>query len=139
MTVKQWLSRAWWINAEIRELSVKEQEARDRLTKITQSYESDGAQMTRDPHKFDRLVEYQSLIEEKLAERAAVKTEIMGVIYKVKNTEWRLILMKRYLDMKTWEKIEHEKNFSYTSVTRKHGYALMEVNKIILREINNNK
>ena len=129
--IKQWLSRARWIDKEIRELSVKEQEARDRLTKITQSYESDGAQMTKDPHKFDRLVEYQSLIAEKLSEQARVKTEILAVIYKVKFTEWRLILMARYFDMKTWEQIAHEMNYSVMSITRKHGYALQEVQKLI--------
>ena len=137
MTVKQWLSRARWINKEIRELSVKEQEARDRLTKITQSYESDGAQMTKDPHKFDRLVEYQSMIDEKLAEQAAIKTEILAVIYQVKNREWRLILMKRYFDMKTWEQIAHEMGYVVMTVTRKHGYALLEVQKIIGKEIIN--
>ena len=131
MTAKQWLSRARWINREIRELSVKEQEARDRLTKITQSYESDGAQMTKDPHKFDRLVEYQSMIEENLAEQATVKSEIMAAIYQLKDRRQRLILMGRYLDMKKWEQIAYELNYSYMNVTRIHGYALQEVQKII--------
>lgn len=129
--VKQWLSRARWINIEIRDLHRKESEARDRLTKITQSYESDGVQMTKDPHKFDRLAELQNLIDEKIAEQTAVKTEIMEAIYKVKFTEWRLILTKRYFDMKTWEQIAHEMNYSVMSVTRKHGYALQEIQKHI--------
>ena len=137
MTVKQWLSRARWINKEIRELSVKEQEARDRLTKITQSYESDGAQMTKDPHKFDRLIEYQSMIDEKLAEQAAIKTEILAVIYQIKDRRQRLVLIGRYFDMKKWEQIAHEMNYSYMNVTRIHGYALQEVQKIIGKEIIN--
>ena len=131
MTAKQWLSRARWINREIRELSVKEQEARDSLTRITQNYESDGAQMTKDPHKFDRLVEYQSMIEEKLAEQAAVKSEIMAVIYQLKDRRQRLVLMGRYISIKKWEQIAYELNYSYMNVTRIHGYALQEVQKIM--------
>lgn len=136
MTAKQWLNRARWINREIRELTIKEQEARDNLTKITQSYESDGAQMTKDPHKFDRLVEYQSLIDEKLAEQAKTKTEILAVIYQLKDRRQRLVLMGRYFDMKKWEQIAFEMNYSYMNTTRIHGYALQEVQKIIGKEIN---
>ena len=87
--------------------------------------------MTKDPHKFDRLVEYQSMIEEKLAEQAAVKSEIMAAIYQLKDRRQRLILMGRYLDMKKWEQIASELNYSYMNVTRIHGYALQEVQKII--------
>ena len=131
MTAKQWLGRARGINREIVVLSQEKQETMDRLTKITQSYEADGVQMTKDPHKFDRLVELENLIDEKLAEQAMIKTEILAAVYKVKDRRQRLVLIKRYIDGMKWEEIAHELNYSYMHVTRIHGYALQEVQKAL--------
>ena len=65
MNVKQWLGRARYIDLEISALEQDRKIAVDRLTRITQSYDSDGAQTSPDPHKFDRLAEYDEQIQQK--------------------------------------------------------------------------
>ena len=82
MNAKQWLSRARFIDREIALLQRTKEETRDNLTKITQSYESDGAQMTKDPHKFDRLVEIENMIDQKVDELIDTKKEITAIIFK---------------------------------------------------------
>ena len=53
MTAKQILSKGRGIDREINALIRTRDETKDRLTHITQNYDGDGAQSTKDPHKFD--------------------------------------------------------------------------------------
>lgn len=107
------------------------QETRDRLLSITQNYESDGAQSSKDPHKYDRLVEIESLIDGKVEELVMVKAEILAAILKLNDSRERTVLKCRYVDMKTWEQTAVEMNYSYMQVTRLHGYALAHIKDVI--------
>ena len=130
MTAKQWLGRARNIDHEIDNLIREKQRAKDRLTKITQSYESDGAQMTKDPHKFDRLAELENEIDQQVDELIETKREIMAVIKQLPDRRQRLVLMSYYIDGKTWEQTAVDLHYSYMHVMRLHGYALKDVENI---------
>lgn len=130
MTAKQWLGRARNIDHEIDNLIREKQRAKDRLTKITQSYESDGAQMTKDPHKFDRLAELENEIDQQVDELVETKREIMAVIKQLPDRRQRLVLMSYYIDGKTWEQTAVDLHYSYMHVMRLHGYALKDVENI---------
>ena len=131
MTAKQWLSRARFIDREIALLQKTKEETRDNLTKITQSYESDGAQTTKDPHKYDRLVELENEIDQKVDELIATKREIMNVIFKVEDRNQRQVLISYYIRMKTLEKIAVEMNYSFRQIGNIRRYGIREVQKII--------
>lgn len=131
MNAKQWLSRARFIDREIALLQKTKEETRDNLTKITQSYESDGAQTTKDPHKYDRLVELENEIDQKVDELIATKREIMNVIFKVEDRNQRQVLISYYIRMKTLEKIAVEMNYSFRQIGNIRRYGIREVQKII--------
>lgn len=131
MNAKQWLSRARFIDREIALLQKTKEETRDNLTKITQSYESDGAQTTKDPHKYDRLVELENEIDQKVDELIATKREIMNVIFKVEDRNQRQVLISYYLRMMTLEKIAVEMNYSFRQIGNIRRYGIREVQKII--------
>lgn len=131
MNAKQWLSRARFIDREIALLQKTKEETRDNLTKITQSYESDGAQMTKDPHKYDRLVELENEIDQKVDELIDTKREIMNVIFKVEDRNQRQVLISYYIRMKTLEKIAVEMNYSFRQIGNIRRYGIREVQKII--------
>ena len=131
MNAKQWLSRARFIDREIAMLQKTKEETRDNLTKITQSYESDGAQTTKDPHKYDRLVELENEIDQKVDELIATKREIMNVIFKVEDRNQRQVLISYYIRMKTLEKIAVEMNYSFRQIGNIRRYGIREVQKII--------
>lgn len=130
MTAKQWLGRARNIDHEIDNLIREKQRTKDRLTKITQSYESDGAQMTKDPHKFDRLAELENEIDQQVDELVETKREIMAVIKQLPDRRQRLVLMSYYIDGKTWEQTAVDLHYSYMHVMRLHGYALKEMESV---------
>ena len=131
MTAKQYLNRVRRIDKEISALLRMVQETRQSLLTVTQNYETDGAQTTKNPHKYDRLVELESLVDEKIDEQIAIKSEILSTIMQLEDRRQRLVLMEYYIEMKTWEKVAVDLNYSYMHVTRIHGYALKEVQKLI--------
>ena len=131
MTAKQYLNRVRRIDKEISALLRLVQKTRESLTTVTQNYDSDGAQNTKNPHKFDRLIELESLVDQKIDDQIAMKAEILDTIMKLDDRRKRLVLMEYYIEMKTWEQVAVDLNYSYMHVTRIHGYALKEIQKVI--------
>ena len=113
MDARQWLGRARGINREIDALLKAKQEARDQLTRMTQNYQSDGAQSSKDPHKFDRLGELENMIDQKINELLQVKTEITEAITQLKDGRQRTVLLNYYVRCKTQEEIAVEMRYSY--------------------------
>lgn len=132
MTVKKWLGRARYIEREIALLQKTKQETRDQLTKITQSYEdNDGVQSTKDPHKFDRLAEFDSLIDEKVDELIRAKNEIIQAIFLLDDRVQKLVLISYYVRMKTFEQIAVEQNYSFRQISRIRQRGILELQKLI--------
>lgn len=131
MNAKQWLNRARNIDREINELLREKEEVRDRVLKITQSYTGDAVQSTKDPHKFDRVVELEMEIDRHIDELVAVKTEILHGIAKLPDGRYREILRLRYLSGKTFEQIAVEMNYSWRHVCTLHGRALLKMEEIV--------
>lgn len=131
MTTKQWLSRAKRLDEEIDALIQSRNETLSRVLSITQTYTADTVQTTKDPHKFDRIAELESDIDRKVDELVAVKREILLAIHQSTDRRYRLVLLKRYIDNKTFEKIAVEMQYSYKQVCRLHGRALIEMGGII--------
>ena len=131
MTAKQWLGRARDIDREIALLQKTKAETRDSLTKITQSYESDGAQVSKDPHKFDRLAELENMIDDKVDELTRTKAEIMQVIFRLEDRRQKMVLISYYIRMKTFEQIAVEMNYSFRQITNIRRRGIMEVQKLI--------
>lgn len=131
MTAKQYLNRVRRIDKEISALLRLVQKTRESLLTVTQNYDSDGAQSTKNPHKYDRLVELESMVDQKIDEQIQMKADILGTIMQLDDRRQRLVLMEYYIEMKTWEQVAVDLNYSYMHVTRIHGYALKEVQKIL--------
>lgn len=131
MTAKQYLNRVRRIDKEISNLLRLVQRTRESLETVTQNYDSDGAQSTKNPHRYDRLVELESLVDEKIDEQIQIKADTLCTIMKLDNRVQRILLMDYYVEMMTWEQVAVDLNYSYMHVTRLHGYALKEVQKIL--------
>ena len=131
MTAKQFLSRGRWIEREISALMRTRDETRDRLTHITQSYDGDGAQSTKDPHKFDALVELEYKLDERIDELCAVKTEILDTICKLEDSRERLALQLYYIDMKSWEQVAVELHYAWQQTMRIRKSAIAHVEELL--------
>lgn len=130
-TAKQYLNRVRRIDKEISALLRLVQTTRESLESITQNYNSDGAQVTKDPHKFDRLIELESLVDAKIDEQLDLKAEILKTIMRLDDRRQRLCLMEYYIEMKTFEQVAVDMNYSWRQIMNIHGHALKEVQKLI--------
>ena len=130
MNARQWLGRARGINREIEALLNAKKETRDQLLRITQNYTADGAQSTKDPHKYDRLIELESLIDQKVDELLVVKQEITDAIACVPDGRQRTVLLSYYVRCKSLEEIAVEISYSYAHVKRLRAIGVNEFEKM---------
>lgn len=135
-TAKQYLNRVRRIDKEIAALLRLVQSTRESLESITQNYNSDGAQSTKNPHKFDRLVELESLVDRKIDEQIAMKAEILETIMKLPDRRHRLILMEYYIEMKSFEEVSVDIHYSWKQTHRLHAAALKTVQGLLDAEEN---
>ena len=134
MTAKQYLNRVRRIDKEIEALLRLVQRTRESLETVTQNYDSDGAQSTKNPHKYDRLVELESLVDAKIDQQIALKAEILNTIMQLEDRRQRLVLMEYYIEMKTFEQVAVDIHYSWRQIMNIHGHALKEVQKLLAEQ-----
>lgn len=131
MNAKYFLSRGRWLEREITALMQTRDETRSRLTRVTQNYEADGAQSTKDPHKFDALLELEDKLDERIDALCAVKAEILEAIGKLEDGRERLVLQLYYIDMKSWEQVAVDLNYSWRQTMNIRKRAIRNIEAII--------
>lgn len=131
MTAKEWLQRGWKLDKEINALLSLRAEARRRALSISPSYKGDVVQSSANPHKFDKLVELESLIDARVDELTGIRAEILTAIAQVPDARYRTLLIERYTEFKTWEQIAVDMGYSFRQITRMHGEGIREIGAII--------
>lgn len=131
MNAKEWLYRATTLDRELGALEEAREKMVAQLTKSTQTLTGDVVQSSKDPHRFDRLGELAAEIENRTRELDKVKAEILRTINRVPDGLCRVVLIERYLNMKRFERIAVDNNFSIRNVWRIHGRALWMVEEIL--------
>ena len=131
MNAKQFLGRARWADKEIVSLMRTRDETFDRLTHITQSYDGDGAQTTKDPHKFDSYVALEQKLDQMIDELCDIKLEIINVLSQLKDTRELMILKSYYVDLKTWERTAADCGLSWTHTMRLRKSAIKNVDAVL--------
>lgn len=129
MDARQWLGRARGINREIDALLKAKQETRDQLTRMTQNYQSDGAQSSKDPHKFDRLSELGNMVDQKINELLTVKTEITEAINSLDDGRQRTVLLDYYVRCISLEQTAVEMKYSYANVKKLRAKAITSLER----------
>lgn len=129
MTTKEWLSRATNIDKEIGRLLRERRAAWDRAVSVTSRLNANCVSGTKDPHKYDALVAYENLIDQKVDELYAVKQEILSAIWGVSDAVLREVLQRKYIEFQSLEQIAVGMNYSYRQVRRLHGKALAQIER----------
>lgn len=76
------------------------------------------------------IADYEAKIEAEIAQWRAALDRVTGVIYAVKDQRYQMLLLYRYRDLWTWEKIAVEMGYSWPHVHRMHAAALEAANEI---------
>lgn len=125
MTVNQWLGRARSVSNEVNILERSRREEYERVTAIaSQLSGSAGVTSTPNPHKFDRLAEYDLQLQKREEELLALKAEIAAAISQVDDSRYRIMLHLRYCDCRSWREIQRTMNYSKSGCFKLHGEAV---------------
>ena len=137
-TAKHYLSRARHLDTEIEALLQQKQQIYDSITRITQNYDADITSGSKDPHKYDKLVELIEIIDRKTDEYVDALKEINQTIMKVPDDRQRNVLLLYYTvkDGKTnkpltWEQVAVWQHYSWKQTRRIHAKALATVDRIL--------
>lgn len=131
MTAKEYLTRARTLDRELIALERARARTIAQLTNSTQSLTGDIVQSTKDPHKFDRLGDLAGEIQRRTKELDRVRSEILRTVNRVPDGLCRIVLIERYLNVKSFERVAVDNNISIRNVWRIHGRALRFVEWII--------
>lgn len=134
MTTKDWLMRAWNLDKEINQLLATKAEAYGRATGTTASTEGERVQTSRNnssESKFVSYTEYSAMIDKRIDELYDIKQEILSAINQVQDSSLRTLLIARYINFKTWERIAVEMNYSYVHLVHNlHPKALQAIKSV---------
>lgn len=131
MNAKAWLLRAKRLDEEIEQLLETRDAEKARVTKITQTLSGSVVQSSKDPHKFDRLVELELEIDRAVDELIRTKAEVLSGIMKLEDGRHRKILRLRYIDGKTFEEIAVDIKYSWKQTRRLHAAALVKMEEVL--------
>ncbi len=131
MTTKEWFRRGWKLNTEIDKLMASRDAVLAKVTSVTASLSGVVVDGTKDPHKFDRLAEYEDNIDRHIDEYVTVMNEIEGVIHKIPDVRYRNLLLDRYKLFKPWEQIAVDEGYDIRHIWRLHGEALKAAEEYI--------
>lgn len=131
MTAKAWLSRALFIDREIDTLLAARDKEKARAESITRAMTGDPVQGTKDPHKFDRLVELDEKIDRLVDRLVEIKLDIISAVSELEDGRYRTLLLKRYVECTSFEKVAVDMCYSIRQVWRLHGEALLKMEVVI--------
>ena len=134
MTIKEWLSRARHIDGTIYSLMETRDKELAKLLNIVQKLNGDPVQSTKDPHKYDKLVELDEKIDKLIDHQYAIKIEIIDAISKMDKPLYQRIILLHYIDGMTFQAISEVVHLSQRHVERLHGRALVILGGIVFGE-----
>lgn len=131
MTVKEWLSRARGLDKEIDALMTASTQGGEMLD-VCMQINGLLEEKNRDIKiSTDRLREYINHINNIIDAKCSAGQEIFNAIQRVKDSQCRVLLIQRYINSQTWERIAED--MEYTDVwvrTGLHSRALNEISKV---------
>lgn len=129
--VKQWLWRARGIDREITSLMKTVEKEYSRVTSIISQLDATTVSGTKDPHKFDSLVELEGSVRQRLKELEAVKKEILDRINMLDDSRYRQVLKLYYVDGMSLEQTAVEMRYSFPHIKRLRFEAINAIKMIL--------
>lgn len=130
MTAKEYLSQARLldarINAKIQQVSALNDLATHATATLTGMPHNPSRSESRMAEAVIKIIDLQNEINHDIDELVDLKREITRRVKSIPNTEYQLLLEKRYLCFMPWEKIAVDMGYSIQHIYRLHDWALRE-------------
>ncbi|MDD4212925.1 MAG: DUF1492 domain-containing protein [Bacilli bacterium] len=133
MTNKEYLSQVYHLDLKIKQLQLRSKEF-ERLSNTVPGSNYDGVRVdgTRNQEApFVKWLIKKDEVDGKITvlqkELERLKVEILQAIEKLENEDYKNVLIMRYLDKQTWEKMAENLYCSTSTVKRWHKSALISI------------
>lgn len=135
MSAKEYLQGIKKLDSLINSLIEEYETMRSLAFKVTASSDGERVQSSGNQDKMGniviKLMEQQEKINRTIDKYIDMKSNIHEVLSLLDNGDHIRLLYKRYFEYKSWEVIAYEMNYTYRWVTKMHGKALVELDKIL--------
>lgn len=136
-TAEKWLYRAYKLDKEIELLLETRQQIYNQTTNITAKLSAVPGGGSPDPHKFERLAEFDEKIMEEYSKLITIRIEIENAISRLGSTEQRQCLTLRLLRGMSFEDIAKYMHYSRQQVWRIYKHALSDIVSIVENMLHN--
>ncbi len=135
MSAKEYLQGIKKLDSLINSLQAEYETMKCLALKVTSSNDGERVQSSGSDDKLAdmviRLMEQQDRINSNIDKYIRMRGNIHEVISLLDNGDHIRLLYKRYFEFKTWETIACEMGYTYRWVTKHHGRALIELDRIL--------
>ena len=135
MTAKEYLSQARLldarINAKIQQVSALNDLATHATATLTGMPRNPSRSESRMAEAVVKIIDLQNEINHDIDELVDLKREITRRVKSIPNTEYQLLLEKRYLCFMTWEQISLDMHYTNRWLRKMHERALDVVDRIL--------
>ena len=135
MDAKQFLSRAWYLEEQVRSKEEQIERLRSLARGTGAGFGGTGVRQARNVTAMQdaivKITEAEEDLYREIDERVTAEMEVADVINRVPDVKLRLILEKRYLLFHSWEDVADEMAYTRRWILKKHADALDAVQRIL--------
>ena len=134
MDIKEWLKRARALDREVKELREATMKSLSIAQGLGVDYSEERVQTTKGNGAENKFITYTDnvlLLERKIEELERYRGEVLKAIYNIDDSVYRTLLISRYINCKTWERIAEDMGYSEKWVkTGLHSKALKALEEV---------
>jgi len=129
MTLREYLNQAFYIDGLIRSNRLEVERLRALISvtpgsDLTKPLIRTQAQKRYLENTALKIAALEAVIQAEIDDLLELKKRIRRIINAVDNAKLRLILHKRYIELKKWHEIANEMNYGIRRITQLHGQAI---------------
>lgn len=135
MTAKEFLQKGRKMNDEVQQLLFAKQQARELACSVSVTYSDNKTNPSLDnsmERKMTDYANYSVMLDKRMKELINYRFKMISLIVRLDDVTHRTLLIARYIDCKTWERIAEEMHYSDKWVrTHLHSKALQALDDIL--------
>lgn len=134
MTVKEWLNKGRKLNIEIAELKKAKDNAFVSACGGSAAGSEEKVQTSLNngtEGKFSAYAQYSADMDNRLKGLYTYQRKMLKLINRVDDSTYRALLIAYYVNCETWDRTADIIGYSVKQTQRKHGHALLEIDKFL--------
>ncbi len=134
MTTKEWLDKGRKLDKEINEMIEMRDKAFYSACGSVKAADGEKVQTSRRNSTEEKFAEYAqctAIIDKRIDELYQYRQKMLEKIKRVDNSEYRALLIARYINCKTWEKVAEDMHYMVRNIYNLHEQALKALSLVI--------